>query len=954
MKKLLIVSLCICAAAAAGAQNFTGGFDFSFPYKDSLTASFLPGFKTSPLGVADQVSAAGNNFMVGNQPYKFWGVNIVAAGAFPDKTDAGSIAAHAAKMGINLVRFHHLDNPSWTAAGSLFIGGQTTRSLNPVSLDKLDYFIYQLKQHGIYTNMNLNVSRTFNSMDGVPGADSLLEFGKGVTIFDPQLVSLQKEYASQLLGHNNVYTGLKLSDDPALAMLEMINENSLYGMWKDDALKPQSQPGGYLTWRHSRMLDSMWNVFLQNKYGSQSALQTAWASGNTPSTELIADGGFEAAAINANWQNELHNGAAASVTQDATAVHNGGKAARINITISTGTDWHIQFKHVGFILQRDTSYKVTFWARASNAMTASVALMRNGAPYTWFGGTAVNLTNAWQQFSLTVVPSEDVVNDGRLSFNLGAGTGTIWIDDVSLIQPQRIAFNAGEDLGSLNIQRTLYSQRADFSKQRIKDLAIFYNGLQKNFLEDMRSYLRNTLGVTAPITGNNAFTGIQEGFQNENLDYYDDHSYWDHPNFPGAGWDPANWTIANTPMVKHNEFGAISGAFSGIPLNNKPMTISEYNHAAPNRYRVEMVPAMAAYGSFQGMDGLMFFDYNSDVPASWAADICNNFFSIHRDHSVMSLFPAAAFAYRNHLIAEGVPFLVNYSEDDIYNSYLKDASGRWGKYTPYDKKIQLSQVLRAGTYHDVAGGYTAQILPVPQNTSYTTSTAETQLNTTDGLLTTVTPKYISIAGYLNTAVNKAAGPVTLISASDFGAITWVSLNNKNLISEDTSFIAIAAKQQNTGMIWANGNTTLNTNWGAEPVSQYPLNVSMRFTLPGSCLLVHTLNTQGQRMATKSIVANTPNTFVVVFDQSTDHALWYALEVLAANTTEWTGAVNTDWFNAANWCCGLVPGPSSKVVINSGKPNYPLVTSNTTIWSLRVNAGAVFNVAGGVKVTAQGE
>jgi len=540
-----------------------------------------------------------------------------------------------------------------------------------------------------------------------------------------------------------------------------------------------------------------------------------------------------------------------------------------------------------------------------------------------------------------------------LSFNIGSGTGTIWIDDVSLMQSQRTAFNNGEDLTNLNIQRTLYSQRADFSKQRIKDLAIFYNGLQKNFLEDMRNYLRNTLGVTAPITGNNAFTGIQEGFQNENLDYYDDHSYWDHPNFPGAGWDPANWTIANTPMVKQNEFGAIAGAFSGIPLNNKPMTVSEYNHAAPNRHRVEMVPAMAAYGAFQGMDGLMFFDYNSDVPTSWAADICNNFFSIHRDHSVMSLFPAAAFAYRNHLITEGVPFLINYSEDDIYNSYQKDASGRWGKYTPYDKKIQLSQVVRVGTYHDPTG-YTAQTLPVPQNASYTTSTAETQLNTTDGLLTTVTPKYISIAGYLNTAVNKAAGPVTILSANDFGAITWVSLNNKNLGSGDTSFIAIAAKQQNTGMGWANGNTTLNSNWGAAPVSQYPLNVSMRFTLPGSCLLVHTLNPQGQRMATKSIIANTPNTFDVVFDQSTDHTLWYALEVLATNATEWTGAVNTDWFNAANWCCGQVPGPLSKVVINSGKPNYPLVTSNTTIWSLRVNAGAVFNVAGGVNVIAQGE
>lgn len=943
--------LCFCCASIAHAQNFTGGFNFAFPHKDSLPSPFLPRFNTKPLGASDKVTAVGNNFMVNNHPYKFWGVNMVAAGAFPDKSDASGIAAHAAKMGINLVRFHHLDNPSWTTAGSLFIQGQSTRNLNPASLDKLDYFIFQLKQHGIYTNMNLNVSRTFNHLDGVYSADSLLEFGKGITIFDPQMIALQKEYAAQLLNHTNPYTGIKLSEDPALAMLEMINENSLYGMWKDNALQPRSLPGGLLTWYHSRMLDSMWNVFLQNKYGTQTTLQAAWATSGPAPTELIIDGGFEGPTFNFNWQNEVHNGAVASFVQDATTWHSGAKSAKINITASTGTDWHVQFKHVGFSFKKDSSYKMTFWARANANRSISAALMRNGAPYTWFGGMGANLTNAWQPFSITVIPTDDVVNDGRLTFSLGAAPGTVWIDDVSFVQPQRIGLLPGEDLASATIQRNLYSLRSDFSKQRITDLATFYINLQKNFLEEMRNYLRNTLGVLAPITGNNAFTGIQEGFQNENLDYYDDHSYWDHPNFPGNAWDPNNWNISNTPMVKQNNFDAIPSAFSGIALNNKPLTISEYNHASPNRYRVEMVPAMAAYGSFQGMDGVMFFDYNSDVPASWAPDVTNNFFSIHRDHSVMSLFPAAAFSYRNHLIGEGTPFLVNYSEDDIYNSYEKDNTGRWGKYTPYDKRIQLSQVVKAGTYHD-AIGYTAQTLPAPQNTTHTTSTGETVLYTTVGLLTTTTPKYISMAGYLNAAANTDAGAVRLLSANQFGAFTWVSLNHKPLAVSDTSFIAISSVQQNSNMIWTNSNTTLQGNWGSSPTSQYPLTVSLRINIAGSCLLVHSLNTQGQRINTKSYFANIPNTFYVTFDESTDQTLWYALESLPATTSEWTGAVSNDWFNEANWCCGKVPGPTSKVVINNAKPHYPMVTSDIKIYSLQVNAGASFHLAPGVQVITQ--
>ena len=211
-----------------------------------------------------------------------------------------------------------------------------------------------------------------------------------------------------------------------------------------------------------------------------------------------------------------------------------------------------------------------------------------------------------------------------------------------------------------------------------------------------------------------------------------------------------------------------------------------------------------------------------------------------------------------------------------------------------------------------------------------------------------------MAGYLNTAVNKVVGPATLLSASGFGAITWVSLNNKNLSVGDTSFITIAAKQQNTGMGWANNNTTVNGNWGSGPISQFPLNVSLRLGITGSCLLVHTLNTEGQRVATKSLLPVSTNTFDVSFDQSTDKTLWYGLEMLSSNTTQWTGAVSNDWFNSANWCCGQVPGPLSNVVINNGKPNYPMVTADIIIWSIRVNVGAVFNVAAGVKVTAQGQ
>lgn len=73
----------------------------------------------------------------------------------------------------------------------------------------------------------------------------------------------------------------------------------------------------------------------------------------------------------------------------------------------------------------------------------------------------------------------------------------------------------------------------------------------------------------------------------------------------------------------------------------------------------------------------------------------------------------------------------------------------------------------------------------------------------------------------------------------------------------------------------------------------------------------------------------------------------------SQTAEWTGAVNNEWSNSANWKCGQIPSNSTLVIINGGKPNYPLIIADVTIKSITVNTGAVLNVSPGVSVTITG-
>lgn len=105
------------------------------------------------------------------------------------------MAEHLARFDINCVRFHFLDS-NWS--GSLFIDGrENTRALNTQQLDRLDYFVAELKKQGIYTNLNLNVGRNYRKGDGVKDYE-YLGLAKVINYFDEHVQALHKENARTL------------------------------------------------------------------------------------------------------------------------------------------------------------------------------------------------------------------------------------------------------------------------------------------------------------------------------------------------------------------------------------------------------------------------------------------------------------------------------------------------------------------------------------------------------------------------------------------------------------------------------------------------------------------------------------------------------------------------------------------------------------------------------------
>ncbi|MDR3012895.1 MAG: carbohydrate binding domain-containing protein [Chitinispirillales bacterium] len=168
-------------------------------------------------------------------PARFWGTNLVANDNFAADSLIDSLVTRLAKMGVNMLRLHHLDAP-WTAP-NIFGNTPGTRELSKESMRQLDYLIYRCKQKGIYIFLDLLVHRDFTEADGIENRPPDLG-GKQIGFFYEKIIELQKEFNENLLNHVNQFTGVAYKDEPAIALSAFINESTIFGAFSSDILTP--------------------------------------------------------------------------------------------------------------------------------------------------------------------------------------------------------------------------------------------------------------------------------------------------------------------------------------------------------------------------------------------------------------------------------------------------------------------------------------------------------------------------------------------------------------------------------------------------------------------------------------------------------------------------------------------------------------------------------------------
>jgi hypothetical protein len=160
-------------------------------------------------------------------PGRFWGTNFNGGPCFGSHEQSLMVARRLAKFGVNLVRLHQMD-PDW-ATPNIFqfnraVAKEDTRTLDPTSMERLDFLIKCLKAEGIYIYLDLITYRKFRLADGVENAPAIREAGKPYVYFDPRMIELQKEFNAAVWSHENPHTGLAYKDDPAIILTCITNE----------------------------------------------------------------------------------------------------------------------------------------------------------------------------------------------------------------------------------------------------------------------------------------------------------------------------------------------------------------------------------------------------------------------------------------------------------------------------------------------------------------------------------------------------------------------------------------------------------------------------------------------------------------------------------------------------------------------------------------------------------
>lgn len=257
------------------------GIDAWYPWQatgnSGPSAIGLEDWLDRPAGKHGRIVRERDQLLYGDRPIKLWGLNLCYGACAPDKELADKRAAFYRKYGVNSVRLHkYADGSGWAGIQSR----DSFVQLDPEGLDRMDYQVARFKEAGIFVKLSAHFgTQKLGPADKqyVPyleefgagrGRDERIETPHSAVHYSPELQQVQILQMVNLLRHKNPYTGLSYAQDPAIALVEIINEQSILFYSSMTPLKASP------TLR--KQVGQRFCEWLRKKYGGHEQLLAAW------------------------------------------------------------------------------------------------------------------------------------------------------------------------------------------------------------------------------------------------------------------------------------------------------------------------------------------------------------------------------------------------------------------------------------------------------------------------------------------------------------------------------------------------------------------------------------------------------------------------------------------------------------------------------------------------------
>ncbi len=636
IKIFIAAVLLLIGSFATGSEKEMFPFVISYDNPDNITSAAQ--FLEAPAGKNGFVKVHNGKFYTDAGEIRFHATNITGPANFPTHENADKIAERFARLGINCVRLHFMD--TWyinfmtePTQGILADNSVTQRNLDPKQLDKLDYMIFALKKKGVYIDLNLHVGRTLDQRDGfAPNTWA----NKGFDQFVSGMIELQKEYARQLLTHVNKYTGKPYTDEPAIAMIEITNEDTFQGYWFNGMFDRMDIS-------YKKELKDLWNRWLHKKYKTLEDLQDSWnvrAVDKTLTDEQIVGGSFENTFETDSKNLTLKTGTGKAQMKIAHDILN------LNVT-AIGDDFCPKI-YRKIDIKKGELYTVSFKIRrtdtAGDNWKLSIAMADLNGGWSCLGlQKLIPVDKKWTAVSETFYGTKTC---GNAFLQLSRFIpGQYEIDDLSIKKGGKIE-DPVINFSTNDVPVPLSS--APLYGQYLNDFGQFMEDTETDYWLTLYRYIKNDLKAKAPVSG----TQISYSAEHVQalLDYCDIHAYWRHPT---GGWISLTakepWKILNDSMV--NSLQCVLN-MANRRVAGKPFTVSEYNHPYPNQYGAEAQPFLAVFGRLQGWNGIFQYTYNHYVN-DWAPQAnpwC--FFDMIARTEVLAHFPACSAMFLRGDISE--------------------------------------------------------------------------------------------------------------------------------------------------------------------------------------------------------------------------------------------------------------------------------------------------------------